>query len=862
MLLSWRLARDELKGRPTRTALLIGAVILASSLVVAVSSGIRSVQGTIELSLKRLVGSADARIIHRFKGRFDEALLEDVRSWPGVSAATGRLLGSITLVRVDGRMDPETERPFRATPTAIGIDMDLEQRFRSIPLRDGQWPANSHEVLLDPLTAEALDASVGDELRVQRFGTPIDLVVAAIFERRSLGTVQRPLIRIDRHVLAEAAGRGGEISGVSIILEEDVDIEAFCATNGTDLPESLSLEPAEMIMTGFDRSVRGSRLSMTIGSSLAFLCAAFIIVTGMTTAVTERQRELAILRSVGAERGQLFRSQLVLGLFIGVAGAMFGLPLGLALSRGLVWYFSDILDGGFHVSILGLGLGLTGAAGAGLAGAVYPATLASRVSPMRAMTGQARPAGARSLVACGLLGAACIALQLALMRIGDAEARFWMFAWAGLPLLLTGYFLLAVPILALVTTLLAEPLSLVFALPRGMLLRSIRATPLRHGFTSGALMVGVAVLVSNWSSAESIYTDWITKIRLPDGLAVRATGITEEQQQIIDDLPFVERTCPIGYLPLQVIGQQVFGLEGLAPKNVVLVGFDPERFFAMNAVEWRQGDPATAVPRLEEGNACLVADRFLVAREMGLGDTITLGAGKVEHEYEIVGVVSSAGLDVATQLFGIRDAYAEYAISCVFVDRETVIRDYDNTDAHILQIDLDEGISDADAEAAIHDAAPGVLFRSARWIRETIDEVASAVMTVLSTEAFLALILACFGTGNVILANIHSRRYQYGVLRSIGAGRGLLVRLVLTEAGLLAVGGAVTGTILGLHLAQMAAIHYRDLAGLRLSAPFPVVPAIAGWLILLGLTLMAATPGIVTLIRRPLITLIAGGRGG
>ena len=63
-----------------------------------------------------------------------------------------------------------------------------------------------------------------------------------------------------------------------------------------------------------------------------FLSAGFIILTSLTTAVTEQARELGILRCVGASRGQIGGAQLICGAGGGGAGrrGLGGVPLGLA----------------------------------------------------------------------------------------------------------------------------------------------------------------------------------------------------------------------------------------------------------------------------------------------------------------------------------------------------------------------------------------------------------------------------------------------------------------------------------------------------------------------------------------------------
>ena len=93
----WPFARRSLLGRRGRTALLVSAVALAASLVVAVTSGMRTAQASLEDSIARAMGATDARIVHRYAEPFDASLLDEARKWSGVERAAGRLGGSITL---------------------------------------------------------------------------------------------------------------------------------------------------------------------------------------------------------------------------------------------------------------------------------------------------------------------------------------------------------------------------------------------------------------------------------------------------------------------------------------------------------------------------------------------------------------------------------------------------------------------------------------------------------------------------------------------------------------------------------------------------------------------------------------------
>ncbi|MCA9290914.1 MAG: ABC transporter permease [Phycisphaerales bacterium] len=862
MLPSWRLARNNLAGRPGRTALMVGALALAASLVTAVSCTIGTVQHAFEFRVAQILGATDARIFHQGNNRFDDAMLDRARAWPEVAAAAGHLSSSITLVRADGARDPATNDRLRCSPNAHGVDLDVTREFREFELESGREPAAPNEILIDPLTADALRAGPGDVLQIERFGDPIELVVTGVEKRMRLGTLQRPRVRMDRRTLADAANQRGELSYILIKLRDGVRPETFCAEHGAEVEPPLILEPAELVKTGFYERLQAGKLGFVVATVLAFLCASFIVVTGLTSGVTEKQRQLAIIRCIGGTRGHLFRSELLAGGALGIAGVVIGVPLGIGLAGLLAWWFRAFLPVPLAIPGLGIALTASGSILSGLLGAVFPAMLAARVSPLQAMTATARPASPAGLVAATIVGLALVAIELLLLLSGDPQTVFWLYVTIGLPASTIGYFILGVPAVLIVTVLFASPVSAALRLPGGMLRRTMFATPFRHGLTAGALMVGITILTSTWTNANTIVSGYLDKIKFADGFAYRTNGLTQDEQKAIAALPFVTASAPIGYMPLRIMNRTVFGIEGLSTPGVICVGFDPERFFAMNAVHWAAGDPATALPRLKSGDAIVVAEEFL-ARGIGLGDRLVLGAGRVEHEFEVVGVVDSGGLDIVTQSFGLRSAYLQHARSCVFMDFGAVERVYDNHDALLMQLNLADDVDDATASQAVEAVIPGGIFRSGRFIRQRIDNIVSTALTVNATIAFAALLLACLGVGNVIMANIHSRRFEFGVLRAVGATRTTVAALILAEALLLALAAILVGTTHGIQQAWVTAIQYRDLAGIpfdHLAVPYGSVAI--GWLVLIGMTLASALPAVRSLIARVPRALVASGRNG
>ncbi|MGA1392298.1 MAG: FtsX-like permease family protein [Phycisphaerales bacterium] len=861
----WPFVRLSLLGRPRRTTLLAIAVALSTALVVAVVSLVHSGQAGIERRIVRSIGATDAVVSHQFGSDFEESLLEEVRGWTGVAFAGGRLRGAITIVRADGRRDEEG-RIRRTTTEVRGVDLSDIERFDQLELEAGRLPAAPGEIVIDPLVAEQLEAVVGDRLEVQRFGDPIELEIVGIQRRPILGALQRPIAHLDRVTLAEAMNAASRLTAISLIPYEGVDVPAWCEDRQLLLGEGdLVVEPSERIRGGFDRTIAGSRLGLSLGAAMAFLSCSFIVATGMTTAVVEQQRLLAIARCLGASRRQVFLGQLVSGASLGAIGGLLGLPIGVAVAAIGAAFIPEVLTAGLQIPLWGVALAVVGSGGTGLLGASYPAFQASRVPPLEAMRVRARPVRPWAMVLCAAGGFAAIAVQVALLSIGDRDQRYLVYSFVGMPLLHVGWFLLSPPLFLIVSRLLANPLGRLLRLPPRLLESSVAATPYRLGFTAGALMLGLSILVSTWSNGVSVENVLRDRVRFADGFVFRTSGLSPEQQARIAALPGVVESCPVGYLPLEVIGQQVFGIEGLAPPNVIAVGFDPVRFLRLNRLEWIRGDPESAIPRLLAGDACLVAEPFLTARGLGVGDSIELGNARRSATFEIVGVVGAAGLDMATQMFGMRSLYNEQAISCVFLDFGAVTRNFGSREAFIMQLSLDESLG-ADGERrlqeAIVDAVPGTVFTTGRGIREVVDRVGGTVLAVAGAVSAGALLLAGLGVGNVIAAGIAARRFEFGLMRAVGASRGLVARLVAAEAMLIATTAAIAGATLGMRLAWMGGSMYRDLAGLRLAWNLPLAPLALGCAALLLVALVASAPAALGLLRRPTVELLAGGRAG
>ncbi len=920
---AWRLGITSAWRRRARTALLTSAVALSAALIAAVACALSSANNAVNARMDATFGAAQLRLEPTGRGGMMPAdALDVVRSWPEVEAAAPRLSKDLALQisrEVYTPRDDEPEGPyyrrqanFRVNAMGIGVDPDAEARLRPIRIVAGRAPEQPGEVVIDatlagrltwqgsleqirkigvfdradpliaedgedplpgppseapknPGEAEAFNdlqgVRLGDTVTVRRlFGTS-ELTVVGMSEPPPLGG--RPQAFLTLEGLRQATGRGGgdELTQVDITVRPGLDPQAIVDARQQDVPEGAVLQTTERITSGLDRNMRSGQFGLSLAILLALLSAAFIIVTGLGAGVVERQRELGMLRCIGASRSQIAQAQLVEGLLIGITGACIGVPLGVGVAAAGAWYYREVLPGGLATPPAMLALAFFGSIIAGVLGAAWPAWRASRTSPMGALASRAKTPRARTMVVLASLGLMLLAVQAIAVGVpDDGQIVFWSYATFGLPAMFVGYFLLGPPVVFVVALLLAGPLSTLLRLPARVVQRSVRSMPYRLGFTAGALMTGLALMISNWITGGAMLRDWLGQIDFPDAF-VSGLRLTEDSRRTLDELPFVERTCAVTLFPVET---DAFGIRALQTYQTTFVAFEPEPFFDMTRLVWVQGDPEVAKRRLAEGGAVLVAREFNVAQGLGVGDTFTCRVQGEEHDFEVVGVIASPGLEVVGQYFNAGEDLARQAVHAVFGTRRDLIDRFNVNAIHLIQIDLDEETNDEVAVAEIRDVlfGSGVLDAgSGRQIKREIETVANTTLAVFSAVAVMAMLVACFGVANLVVAGIHARRYELGVLRAIGASRGVVARLVLAEAVLVAIGAIVLGTALGFQAAWAGQRLYALLAGLTLSLRPPIGPLVFSWIVTMVLTLFAAAPAVLALSRRKPLDLL-GARGG
>jgi putative ABC transport system permease protein len=839
----WHLAINSLAGRRGRTALLVLAVALATVLTVAVASAIGTISRSVGHVVGRVAGLADVYVRHRFGGRLPQSLLDEVRSWPEVALAAGRVAGGASL------RSKRTGR--KSTALLRGLEPRLEAQLRPRDFLAGRAVRSDGEIALCPRLRRELDANVGDVLEVVRLGGTDELTVVGIFQRPRLAVLQRPTALARLAQAQTLIGQTGQLDEIRIRLRDGVSAEALVESRKAGLPPGAVLRTPVSLRAGVNRRLRFANLMLYVLTVLTSLSAGFLILTSLTTAATQQAREMAILRCIGASRSQLAAAQLAAGSLIALLGAAIGTPAGLLGAYALYRRFHDALPGGFAANPTGVAAAVAGSLLAGLLGASYPAFLAATARPLEALTVRARPPKRRHVALCAAAGLALAAAQPVLMSLPiPVESLLWLWTYFGLPATFLGCFLLSVPLLALIARTAAPLLGRLLRLPGALLGQSVLATPMRHGFAGGTLMVSLALLVAIWTQGRGVMVGWFQTLRMPDAFVHRFPSLTEEQWQAMGKVQAATRVCPTTTFAVRAVGVQ-FGIPTISPPKTLFVATDMTSFLQMTELTWYEGDRQAALRRVAGGAALLVSREWSVAHGVGVGGTLGLETLEGPVDFEVVGVVGSAGLDMAKHFFGIRRRFSDASLSSVFGTRDDAKRYFNVRGVNLVLVSLRDDVSDKEALRQLTEAAPGSVAGTSRQILRHVRRSLDRLMAVASALAFGSLLIACLGVANLIVAEVASRRFEFGVLRAIGAQRSLIGRLVAGQTLIVALVGCAAGTMLGTELALIERGFQRRLVGIEYAAHLPGDVIAGGALAVVAAALIAAVPAIWGLMRRP-----------
>ncbi len=272
-------------------------------------------------------------------------------------------------------------------------------------LESGAW-----NIVLGTELATYLDARVGDKVTVvtpQAMATPAGILprlkrftVSGIYEI-GMYEFDRSMALIHMGDAAKLFRLGDDVSGVRLTLDDVYRARTVAREIARELPGFYRVRDWTREHSNFFKALATEKTVMFIILLLIVAVAAFNIVSTLVMMVTDKQSDIAILRTLGATPASIMGVFMVQGVIIGVVGTVLGVAGGLALASNVesivpaletmfgvqflpadIYYISD-LPSEIHQRDVTT-IALLSFASSFLA-TIYPAWRASRTQPVEAL---------------------------------------------------------------------------------------------------------------------------------------------------------------------------------------------------------------------------------------------------------------------------------------------------------------------------------------------------------------------------------------------------------------------------------------------------------------------------------------------
>jgi putative ABC transport system permease protein len=722
------------------------------------------------------------------------ALLTRVSAAAGVGAAAGRLVGEAPLVGSDGKVIRDGDRP------GIGINVAADPALRGFTVAAGHLPGAPGQVAVDQATAADEHFRLGQTVKVvdhagrvrafQLTGT-VDFGANHAFGNATVtvfptATAFSVTGRPGYDQIVARAAPGTSQAALAATLRTRPGMSGYQVQTGSQLATA-EANAAVQFTQQFTTFI-------LVFALIAVAVACLVIYNTFTILVTQRGRELALLRCVGASRGQVFRGTLleaaVTGLVASAAGVLAGIGLGWGLERVFAAFGASVPAGPVVLRPSAVAIAMAAGLAVTVASAVLPARSATRVAPVAALGGQheqpeSRKAGWLRVAAAVVFAGAGIGVTAAGLDHIRGTAGFVEIAAGGvlcfLAVLALGP-LIAPPVIAALGWLLnltagrpTGPVSRLTGPVSRLATANARRNPHRVAATTAALTIGltlmtiVTVVVSSAQASadgqiEKHYPfDYVVQAGrggqvVPPGVlgALRASpalGVVADDYAQED---------PVNGVKVQVgaIGRAAFGIS---VKPVVISG-------SLAAV-----GPGTAG----------VDSRQLAALGARQGGTLAVATpGGGTETLRVAAVYDSAGLTLPDVLISVGDyqrAFAPAGARMVFVNARP-------------------GVPVATSRAAVDAAAardPLLVVSTLADYKASLAGRVDQILALFGVLLGLAVLIALLGISNTLSLSVLERARESALMRALGLTRGQLRLMLLTEALLMAALAIVLGAGLG-----------------------------------------------------------------
>lgn len=803
-----------------RLALTVLAVVLGTAFLSGALMFTNMLSATFDSAVDTALEDVDA-VVRPTEGSIDMDTFNAIEDTEGVDRVNVFVDEPVVVARQDEiaiqtQLGTSRLLPFYSEGEAVG---------RAPVLIDGSAPTATGDIAVNANGAQKYGIAMGEKLIVVDKDGRNEFTVTGLYED--------PLAQETSLVM-----RVGEQAYLDVY-RDGASVPAVTVDGGAGVVDRLKAQFPELeVRAG---AVVAEEMSQQIREGLSFvsyflvafglvglLVGTFLIANTFSMIVAQRTREFALLRSLGASRGQITRSVAFESALVGLIGSALGVAGGVGLVAlirvAMARYGMPLPDAGTGLSTRAVVVPLVVGTLVTVLSALAPARKAGQVKPVEAMRSSedATPQPMRWRTIAGLvLVAAGVAAAVYAMGWDDGATgrRAGLVGVAALAAI-TGLFL-AGPALSLPVV---PPLGRAIGLPFGAVGRlastNTRRNPRRTATTAFALMLGIALVTvigmlgaSMKRSVDDVASSEVSADFVLSGPQNGVFPLPEDLPERLEAVDGVGETAAYTQAPITVDGQFGYQLGGFGMTDV-LQG-DPADLIALDMVEGSSsldGNTIIAPAPLAQEHGWRVGDTLPVAGPTGESVEATLG-GTFEPSNILQSFVVSDEAAVAT------GARGTGRVLMVGVNNDGTV------DEAQLRANLEEEVR--------HDIV--VQVRSTQDMAGEVSAMIDQMLFILYALLSLAVVIAVLGIVNTLTLSVIERRQEIGMLRAVGTQRRQVRTMITLESVQMTVYGAILGVLLGLGLGWAFLIVLEAKGLTTITVPWQLILTVLAGSFLVGL---------------------------
>lgn len=787
------LAARYLAGRKLRTVLTTIAIIFGVLLIFGMNTVLPTMIAALQANVQGAEGNVDFTVTNVSGESFPTDVTAKLQNLDGVRAVSASLQRALNLPAdfVDG--DPA--RPDRVTTlNLIGVTPEVARTVRSYPVVSGRYltDSDSASAVISQTLADAFSVKVGGVIRLPSSIGITELTVVGLLPGRMDSGNEAVLVN-----LPQAQKMTGETGRVNVI---DLNAEAFAGKERrAQIQRNIETALGEnyrvgTLMAGDEMfaSLQLGQIALSLFGVLALFMGGFIIFNTFRTVVTERRRDIGMLRALGATRRTILGIILAEGLLQGLLGSLIGLVLGYLMAFGVLKLAQPLMSsfvnlqlgnpvvspGLIAISIL-LGVGVTVFAG------LLPAFNASRVTPLEALRPSVAEVDYKRKTGYGFIaGVVVILLSVAAIFSGQAA----LIIPGGLAFLL-GLVLVAPVLVRPFANIFGRIIALLYSRQGigGLAQSNLTRQPSRVAVTVSASMLGLAVIVAAGGLVTSMTGTLDSMIRnslgsdylfVPPSIGIWGSNVGANAS-FADELRQVDG--------VEAVSTFRFATSSSGGQAVSLIGIEPAAFQQVSGLSFTAGNES-AYQTIASERALIANGSFLVATGKKVGDTVELLTANGKAQYRIVAV----GMDLLNA-----------KLTTAYISQANLLADFGSTEDVFLQLNLKKGADREAAGAQIKALAadyPQFKVISGADYYATIQAQMGAAFFGIYVMFFILAFPSLVAMLNTLTISVIERTREIGMIRAVGGTRKQIRALVVAEALLLAAIGTAFGILGGLYL--------------------------------------------------------------